>query len=83
MKTLKCLVFDIIYYASNNESIVISPAANRNTRKREFLAGISPDQLGMFERAGTYIEESIELGFRKWGGVCTKHPIKIIVSTLI
>ncbi|XP_005097476.1 NPC intracellular cholesterol transporter 1 [Aplysia californica] len=58
-------------------------AVHRNARKKEFLDNVSSDQLGRCERMGASIESFLERLFRNWGKICTRHPIKVIVITLI
>ncbi|GFR77232.1 niemann-Pick C1 protein, partial [Elysia marginata] len=59
------------------------PAANRNERKKNYLASVESDSLSFFERAGARMEERLENLFAGWGHFCASHPLIMSLVVLV
>jgi Niemann-Pick C1 protein len=44
---------------------------------------ITPKDVTCFEKIGVWVESTLEKGFNHWGFLCAKHPIIVIVGSLI
>lgn len=58
-------------------------AANRNQRKKNYLASVEGDSLSCFERAGSRMEETLEGLFVRWGYFCARHPLLMSLVVIV